>query len=855
MTDLRQTSAMFNKYFQDRRIRRYLISAGLINRHGDILPPSVEQIARARRVTQQQVADDYYNGRENEPSYDERNNRSRVNFSPKRSRNQKDKSSKQTQQHGRGDSSSTRRSRSAVNKQRSTNRAKSAYQRSNDSIKSATSNPTRVKSPIKQRCRVSMIYYGPQNNFDYDNCWFKPDGDEILVSQQHCGGENLTVFRGHVKPNEIFTFESRRHQGYPFALALYVNGLVKSRISVCCEYKHKCNVPLDGKHGLFGIYNVQKVTPCLSCQYEREKKKSRKLNLPSTSGRQRYEKSVVPHSSAGKQSKARRKKSTSSSSSGSITPRRRSPVLSGSLSSSHSDEKTKRPVTAVDRSLHTDHKKNGSNLRTKTTNDGDNYSSDFEGSKDNEPSTTKLRHGQPHISDSNSTDRSQRSSPIPKQVIFKDNEKSNHKTHVPTETTGTTFDHKEKPSKAMSKKISHSTYDDSDQSSGTATRKTNNLSYARISPPKLQKDVYSSEEERRTATTKIGSKKANIHSSTRKLKSSEDDDDDKKKHSTNEKSNALALLMKSAPVIQEKFRLSDDEDDRSRKIVREKTSVQSNLRKVESSDDENHSTSGRNNTNDHSKKSSPTGQLRFDFFDEAQSDRSSKKSDIQNKQMTSDSSDNDTNNELTNGKERMNDASKKSSSTLSYSTDYSDEKEIENNQDARLPPISTGKKSPLNYQRKPQISSSDKSESSDDENKKRTSTARQKPKLFGDDGDDHSPRKPIERKSLFDSPRRSLSNHSRKSSHSSERQSKQETNRNETVNRLFSSTIRDDDTGNRRPLSSAVYPKKESNDQHTTRKTLYEDLFGEAEPPRTTNVHSTVGTRPWHSTVDSERDD
>jgi len=46
-----------------------------------------------------------------------------------------------------------------------------------------------------------MIYYGPRTNFDYDNCWFKPDGDEILVLQQHCGGENLTVFKGHLKPN------------------------------------------------------------------------------------------------------------------------------------------------------------------------------------------------------------------------------------------------------------------------------------------------------------------------------------------------------------------------------------------------------------------------------------------------------------------------------------------------------------------------------------------------------------------------------------------------------------------------------------------------------------------------------
>ncbi len=61
---------------------------------------------------------------------------------------------------------------------------------------------------------------------------------------------------------ETFAFDSQRHQDYPFALALYINGLIDSRISVCCEYKHKRNVPLGGPHGLFAISDVQKVKPC-----------------------------------------------------------------------------------------------------------------------------------------------------------------------------------------------------------------------------------------------------------------------------------------------------------------------------------------------------------------------------------------------------------------------------------------------------------------------------------------------------------------------------------------------------------------------------------------------------------------
>jgi hypothetical protein len=46
-----------------------------------------------------------------------------------------------------------------------------------------------------------MTYYGPQTNVDYDKSWFQHEGDEIVVMQQHCGGENLTVFKGYVKPN------------------------------------------------------------------------------------------------------------------------------------------------------------------------------------------------------------------------------------------------------------------------------------------------------------------------------------------------------------------------------------------------------------------------------------------------------------------------------------------------------------------------------------------------------------------------------------------------------------------------------------------------------------------------------
>lgn len=39
-------------------------------------------------------------------------------------------------------------------------------------------------------------------------------------------------------PLEQFEFVSQRHRGYPFSATLYVNGIVVSRISSCCEYRY-----------------------------------------------------------------------------------------------------------------------------------------------------------------------------------------------------------------------------------------------------------------------------------------------------------------------------------------------------------------------------------------------------------------------------------------------------------------------------------------------------------------------------------------------------------------------------------------------------------------------------------------
>jgi hypothetical protein len=48
---------------------------------------------------------------------------------------------------------------------------------------------------------VGIKYFGPEMNIEYDREWFEPNGDEILIMQQHCGGENLLVFKGSLKPD------------------------------------------------------------------------------------------------------------------------------------------------------------------------------------------------------------------------------------------------------------------------------------------------------------------------------------------------------------------------------------------------------------------------------------------------------------------------------------------------------------------------------------------------------------------------------------------------------------------------------------------------------------------------------
>ncbi|CAF1161729.1 unnamed protein product [Didymodactylos carnosus] len=122
---------------------------------------------------------------------------------------------------------------------------------------------TRINSLPPQKCEVTLVYSGPHTQIEFDRTLFQPPiQDEVLVMQQHCGGENLIVYKGFLKPGDEFKFVSKRHSSYPFALSFYVKGLIDSRLSTCCEYKHRRGVRLGGKCGQFRIKSVQGLRPC-----------------------------------------------------------------------------------------------------------------------------------------------------------------------------------------------------------------------------------------------------------------------------------------------------------------------------------------------------------------------------------------------------------------------------------------------------------------------------------------------------------------------------------------------------------------------------------------------------------------
>ncbi|KAK2835641.1 hypothetical protein Q5P01_016125 [Channa striata] len=127
----------------------------------------------------------------------------------------------------------------------------------------ASEDPPMLRSSVHQsRVCVNMVYFGKSVHLSHDLTEMR---DEVKVFQQHCGGENLCVYKGRLREGDTFQFISRRHRGFPFSLTFFLNGLQVERLSSCCEFKHRKGSRLGGRHGHFGFSSVEGASPCYRC--------------------------------------------------------------------------------------------------------------------------------------------------------------------------------------------------------------------------------------------------------------------------------------------------------------------------------------------------------------------------------------------------------------------------------------------------------------------------------------------------------------------------------------------------------------------------------------------------------------
>ncbi|NXC96247.1 ERIC3 protein, partial [Certhia familiaris] len=88
------------------------------------------------------------------------------------------------------------------------------------------------KSPLCSNALVTMVYLGKSKHVS-----LREYKDEIRVYQQHCGTENICVYKGELLEGDTFQFISKRYLGFPFSLTFYLNGLQVERLSCCCEFR------------------------------------------------------------------------------------------------------------------------------------------------------------------------------------------------------------------------------------------------------------------------------------------------------------------------------------------------------------------------------------------------------------------------------------------------------------------------------------------------------------------------------------------------------------------------------------------------------------------------------------------
>ncbi len=73
----------------------------------------------------------------------------------------------------------------------------------------------------------------------------------------------LSAAAGNVRVllSDVFQFTSRRVDGYPFSLTIYVNRQLHVRLSACCEAKRAVGARLG--QGFFQLVEVKGAVPCI----------------------------------------------------------------------------------------------------------------------------------------------------------------------------------------------------------------------------------------------------------------------------------------------------------------------------------------------------------------------------------------------------------------------------------------------------------------------------------------------------------------------------------------------------------------------------------------------------------------
>ncbi|CAF4930595.1 unnamed protein product [Rotaria sp. Silwood1] len=327
-------------------IRKHLINVGLIDRHGDIIPKDEYRRHTRRQHTSNKklyypmVTSTIRRPKENISNTNEQERLQPINYN---STDRKPKSTVMAQQ------------KQITNKTLHSTSFSSSKQSTwieNVRIRQAVSPEI---MPADNRCFITMRYFGDEINIDYNRSLFIPQDDEIIIMQQHCGGENLTIFKGLLKPNDDFSFESRRHTDYPFALAFYVNGIINNRLSVCCEYRCKNDMRIGGKRGLFAIRGIEKCAPCRRCRFEERMKKLMEGESRPKSKRTRYRKPTKSRTPTRQSSTSREKISKSTSSSIQSSQKKTSDIIS---TKSNQSNKTDSKTNEIDNKDHS--KTNGS---------------------------------------------------------------------------------------------------------------------------------------------------------------------------------------------------------------------------------------------------------------------------------------------------------------------------------------------------------------------------------------------------------------------------------------------------------------------------------------------------------------